>query len=140
MRERKTASRERPLVEPAVSGARASVSAGTSPVAREVRTHPAALPAAHASRDGRDVQGVPLAALAACKRDRDEDELKQRVIAAAGRTDVCRSDVGHYELVETRNLNAFLMWIEHAPGRRIGDRCDELRLALRCLAQKGERP
>jgi hypothetical protein len=36
--------------------------------------------------------------------------------------------------VETKNLNAFLMWIERNPSRRAADRCVELRLALECLA------
>jgi hypothetical protein len=32
-------------------------------------------------------------------------------------------------------VNAFLMRIEHAPGRRLGDRCAELLHALDCLAR-----
>jgi hypothetical protein len=36
--------------------------------------------------------------------------------------------------VETKNLNAFLMWIERAGNLPPGDRCEELGRALECLA------
>jgi hypothetical protein len=76
---------------------------------------------------------VPLGSLAACVSDREEDALKQRVIAAAPAAS-CASRAGRYRFVETRNLNAFLMWVERAPGRTEADRCAELRHALECLA------
>jgi hypothetical protein len=76
---------------------------------------------------------VPLAALAACSSDRAEDSLKQRVIAAVTTQEQCVSRSGTYRFLETRNLNSFLMRVEQAPGRAVGDRCDELRLALECL-------
>jgi hypothetical protein len=37
--------------------------------------------------------------------------------------------------VETKNLNAFLMTIERASGRAVGDRCAELTYALECVAR-----
>jgi hypothetical protein len=78
---------------------------------------------------------VALASLDACRSDRDEDALKQRVVAAARDRDRCESAAGRFHFVETKNLNAFLMRIEHAPGRRLGDRCSELLHALDCLAK-----
>jgi len=59
-----------------------------------------------------------------------------RVLAAVDSRDSCSSAAGHYRFVETKNLNAFLMWIERAPGRRSGDRCAELTHALDCLARQ----
>jgi hypothetical protein len=35
--------------------------------------------------------------------------------------------------VETKNLNAFLMTIDRAPGRAEADRCVELSYALDCV-------
>jgi hypothetical protein len=79
-------------------------------------------------------QGVPLGSLAACVSDREEDSLKLEVMAAAGNRTSCSSRAGNYRFVETKNLNAFLMWIERNPSRKAADRCIELRLALECLA------
>lgn len=82
---------------------------------------------------GENLAGVPLGSLAACATDREEDERKMAVLSAVrGRTE-CSSAAGRYRFVETKNLNAFLMWIERAPSRRAADRCVELRLALECL-------
>jgi hypothetical protein len=80
--------------------------------------------------------GVPLGSLRACVTDAREDALKQQVMAAVTTQQECTSDAGRYRFVETKNLNAFLMWIERAPGRREADRCGELSLALECLAQQ----
>jgi hypothetical protein len=95
----------------------------------------AARPAASASRSRADhgIRGVPLASLAACVSDADEERWKRKVLAAVGSREACTSAAGHYRFVETKNLNAFLMWIEVASHRRQGDRCDELSLALACL-------
>src|SRR5262249_62219480 len=78
-------------------------------------------------------RGVPLGSLAACRSDRLEDDLKQKVLAAVRNREECASAAGHYHFVETKNLNAFLMMIERAPGRAEGDRCAELSYALSCL-------
>jgi hypothetical protein len=85
------------------------------------------------------LRGVPLASLDACRSDREEDALKQRVVAAAEDRGACESAAGRFHFVETKNVNAFLMWIERAPGRRVGDRCVELLHALDCLARSARR-
>jgi hypothetical protein len=85
------------------------------------------------SGQGENLAAVPLGSLAACATDREEDERKMAVLGAVrGRTE-CSSPAGRYRFVETKNLNAFLMWIERAPNRPAVDRCVELRLALECL-------
>ena len=80
---------------------------------------------------------MPLSALAACRTDQREDTLKLAVLAAVGKQRECSSAAGTYRFVETKNLNAFLMWIERAPGRAAVDRCGELAHALNCLSQPG---
>jgi len=82
------------------------------------------------------LKGVSLGSLAACVTDAEEDSLKRKLVAAVTTQDECISSAGTYRFVETKNLNAFLMWIERAPSRREADRCVELRLALDCLARK----
>jgi hypothetical protein len=57
------------------------------------------------------------------------------VVAAVARPEQCTSDAGTWRFVETKNVNAFLLWIERSPLRRAGDRCEELTLALDCLAR-----
>jgi hypothetical protein len=89
------------------------------------------------SRPG--VAGVPLADLAVCMSDRDEDRLKQAVVAAVTTQKECVSRAGTYRFVETKNLNSFLMWIDRAASRSVGDRCDELRHALECLQGTSQR-
>ena len=79
------------------------------------------------------LSGVPLGELQACVTDREEDRLKGAVVAAAKTQDECVSSKGTYRFVETKNVNAFLMWIDRAPARRVVDRCAELRYALECL-------
>ncbi len=76
---------------------------------------------------------VSLASLAACMSDREEDRLKLELMQHIGKRTECRSRAGRYRFVETKNLNAFLMWIERAPSRAAVDRCIELRLAIDCL-------
>ena len=80
---------------------------------------------------------MPLADLAVCMSDRDEDRLKQAVVAAVTTQKECVSRAGTYRFVETKNLNSFLMRIDRASGRSVGDRCDELRNALECLQGAG---
>jgi hypothetical protein len=91
---------------------------------------------ASASLQGAQLRGVPLASLASCATDREEDSLKQKLLAAVTRQKECVSASGTYRFVETKNLNAFLMWIERAPSRAEANRCDELELALTCLKQQ----
>ncbi len=114
---------------------------------------PTAAPPALASRTGRatptssssgssnsrpGVAGVPLGDLAACMTDREEDRLKQAVVAAVKTQEKCVSRKGTYRFIETKNLNAFLMWIDRAPSRTAGDRCTELRNALECLGSASQ--
>jgi hypothetical protein len=96
-------------------------------------------PSRGASSDRPGLAGVPLGDLAACVSDREEDRLKQAVVAAVTTQEECVSDKGTYRFVETRNLNAFLMWIDRAPSRPVSDRCAELRNALECLQGAGRR-
>lgn len=86
---------------------------------------------------GRRLRGVPLGSLAACVSDREEERLKQRLIAAVTTQGECASEAGHYRFLETRNLNAFLMTVERAPGRAEADRCAELAHALDCVGGRG---
>jgi hypothetical protein len=86
---------------------------------------------------GDDISGVALGTLAACVSDREEDRLKLAVMAATRNRPECTSRAGRYRFVETKNLNAFLMWIERAESSPPGDRCMELGLALECLQDPG---
>ena len=77
-----------------------------------------------------------MGSLAACDTDAIEDRLKQRVIAAVtknGAQRECLSPAGRYRFVQTKNLNAFLMYVERSQGRAPSDRCTELARALACL-------
>ncbi len=89
-----------------------------------------------ASGEGRQLAGVPLGSLAACVSEREEDALKEKLVAAVTTQKECVSRAGRYRFLETKNLNAFLMWIEVAPGRPMADRCAELRLALDCITRR----
>jgi len=82
---------------------------------------------------------VPLGSLASCVSDREEDRLKQQLVAAVTTQKHCTSRAGTYRFVETKNLNSFLLRIERAPGRRPADRCVELAHALDCLARQAGR-
>jgi hypothetical protein len=64
------------------------------------------------------LSGVPLGSLASCVSDRDEDALKQQLVAIVWKPSECVSEAGRYRFVETRNLNSFLLWVERAPSRR----------------------
>src|SRR5262245_24602664 len=98
------------------------------------RVAPVAAQKSAAAAPEKAFQGVPLGSLAACVSDREEDALKLQVMARAGLRHDCSSRAGRYRFVETKNLNAFLMWIERSTSRKAEERCVELRLALECLA------
>ena len=85
------------------------------------------------------MRGVALGSLASCVSDRDEDALKQQLVALVGEPAECLSAAGRYRFVETRNLNAFLLWVERAPARPEADRCVELTHALDCVRKHGGR-
>ncbi len=103
---------------------------------RGARTAAPAAPDRTNRSDAPRMRGVPLASLASCVRDSDEDQLKRRVISRVSSPGECVSPAGRYRFVETKNLNAFLMWVERASHRREGDRCTELALALECLDER----
>jgi hypothetical protein len=83
----------------------------------------------------RSLAGVPLASLAACVSEREEEALKRKLVAAVTTQRECVSRAGTYRFVETKNLNAFLMTIERSANRSEGDRCVELRHALQCVTR-----
>jgi hypothetical protein len=115
--------------------------AGATPTARtadaaapaSARSERTAVARSASAAPDENLAAVPLGSLAACASDREEDARKLDLLGAVkGRTE-CVSRAGRYRFVETKNLNAFLMWIERAPSRPAVDRCVELRLALECL-------
>jgi hypothetical protein len=120
----------RPAAAPAAPVTR---SAKLAPPVRTARPEPIALASAP-SEPRNNLRGVPLSALLPCVSDARETELKQRAVAAARNRALCESPAGRFHFVETKNVNAFLMRIEQAAGRQSGDRCEELKLALDCLA------
>jgi hypothetical protein len=124
-------------VSPPARYAEAPVEKAAAAPTRVVRT--AAREESPAPAPKKAFQGVPLGSLAACVSDREEDSLKLEVMAAVGSRTSCSSRAGNYRFVETKNLNAFLMWIERNPSRKAADRCIELRLALECLAGNSNR-
>ncbi len=139
-RNRRTPTGPRPQLAPAKldlggSGAESRTAPAPSRNARAALAAPAPARSAAAGHAA-GLQGVPLGSLRACVSDAREDALKQRLMAAVTPQQQCSSDAGRYRFVETKNLNAFLMWIERAPGRREADRCGELSLALECLAEQ----
>ena len=100
--------------------------------ARATRNEPTFSSGYRSEPDAR-LEGVALSALAACVSDREEDRLKLDVLERVSRPTECVSPAGRYRFVETKNLNAFLMWIERSPRRAPTDRCGELRRAIDCL-------
>jgi len=128
------------LAMPGISADRANSPAAASATDTRDYSRPGVTaPPTQAARaePNQKLRGVPLGSLAACRTDRLEDDLKQQVLGAVGNREECASSAGHYFFVETKNLNAFLMWIERAPGRAEGDRCAELSFALSCLRRSG---
>ena len=102
-------------------------------VAQRVSRVEASSPGSRDADGQKTLRGVSLGSLASCMSDREEDLLKQRVLTAVRNRDACTSSAGTYRFVETKNLNAFSMWIERASGRGPSDRCAELNHALACL-------
>ncbi|MCP4002771.1 MAG: hypothetical protein GY725_01120 [bacterium] len=88
---------------------------------------------ASAKAQDNGISGVPLASLAACETDAEEDSLKQDLIFAVDVRESCRSVMGVYRFLQMRNVNGFLLWVSRSPDRPELDRCGELRLALSCL-------
>lgn len=82
---------------------------------------------------------VPLDDLPDCTPSGRQDALKQQILRIVPSFNgACSHPEGRYRFVQTRNLNAFLMWSRpnpDAPARlkRDRDACDVLERALRCL-------
>ncbi len=82
---------------------------------------------------------VPLDDLPDCTPSGRQDALKQRILRIVPSFNrECSHPEGRYRFVQTRNLNAFLMWSRpnpDAPALLTRDRnaCDVLERALRCL-------
>ena len=124
--------------------------AGSPPAKGAARPHVAAAAAIAVGRDVRDRvrqqarrdgwYEVPLEELPACSPPERQDQLKKRILlaTAARRARECSHPDGKYRFLETRNLNAFLMWSRTNPEsassqRPARDVCDVLERALVCL-------
>jgi hypothetical protein len=126
------------LALPALSAGGAARDPGAEPTPARTAVR-ASAPAAAATRSRSNdprLRGVPLGSLASCVSDREEDALKQQLVALVAQPSECVSEAGRYRFVETRNLNAFLLWVERAPSRREADRCVELTYALACVRKR----
>jgi hypothetical protein len=126
------------LALPALSTGGSVRDPGAEPTPARVAAR-AAAPAGGASSSRSSeprLSGVPLGSLASCVSDREEDALKQQLVALVGKPSECVSPAGRYRFVETRNLNSFLLWVERAPTRREADRCVELSFALECVQRR----
>ena len=138
----------RSVARPPASLALPALSAGApvhDPGAEPTPSRVAARDPAPASSGGRSrsndpkLRGVALGSLASCLSDQQEDALKLQLVALVGEPAECVSAAGRYRFVETRNLNAFSLWVERAPARPAADRCVELTHALDCVRQHGGR-
>lgn len=129
----------------------ASLEAGAASADRPVAA-PTALPpvatsnaAAHAVREaalsGLAAEGwraVPLEDLPDCRPAGRQDALKREILRASVGRASCSHPGGAYRFLETRNLNAFLMWSRTHPEAELAasgprDACVVLERALRCL-------
>jgi hypothetical protein len=119
----------RPDLAPATPAPRAA-----APPAPARAERPAMAMPQTASGPRNQLAGVALSELLPCVSDAREQALKQQTVAAAQNRALCESPAGRFHFIETKNVNAFLMRIEQAAGRKSGDRCDELKLALDCIA------
>ncbi len=94
--------------------------------------------ARHAAQAG--WQEIPLDDLPACTPPERQDALKRQILRLAPSGRECRSGRGHFRFLETRNLNAFLLWSRSESTRQQplaarpqGDACAVLERALACL-------
>lgn len=131
----------------------AASSGGTSGPDRGPRAHVAAAAASNeVAREIRDrfireaaAEGwheVPLDELPDCSPPGRQDELKKQILLAAAALPQrqCSHQAGEYRFLETRNLNAFLMWSRNNPDSSSGQRaardvCDVLARAIQCLSE-----
>ncbi len=129
------------LALPALSAGARVRDPGAEPTPSRVAARDPGLANATARSRSNDpkLRGVSLGSLASCVSDRDEDALKLQIVALVGEPAECVSTAGRYRFVETRNLNAFLLWVERAPARPAADRCVELTHALECVRKHAGR-
>ena len=131
--------RKQPAARRVLLAAPASLSSAAKPrpepTAQRVARGAAPSTARASSTGGADekLSGVPLGSLASCVSDREETALKQALLSSVKTQKECISTAGHYRFLQTRNLNAFLMWVDPAPTRAVADRCIELAYALDCV-------
>ncbi len=78
--------------------------------------------------------GVPLDDLNACSNALDERMLKKKILNIVGNKKECYSqDVGEYLFMGTVRFASFDMKILPRAGRKLSNRCEELRNAFHCL-------
>jgi hypothetical protein len=127
------------LALPALSASAPVRDPGAEPTPSRVAARDPAPTSSGSRSNDPKLRGVALGSLASCMSDKQEDDLKQQLVALVGEPAECVSSAGRYRFVETRNLNAFSLWVERAPARPAGDRCVELTHALACVRQHGGR-
>jgi hypothetical protein len=80
------------------------------------------------------IKGVPLDNLNACSNALDERMLKKKILNIVGNKKECYSqDVGEYLFMGTVRFASFDMKILPRAGRKLSNRCEELRNAFHCL-------
>jgi len=83
------------------------------------------------------IKGVHLGELNACSNALDERTLKKKILNIVGNKKGCSSqDVGEYLFIGTERFASFDMKILPGPGRKLSNRCEELRNAFHCLTMK----
>lgn len=83
---------------------------------------------------------VPLDELPDCSPPGRQDGLKRQILRAAEGVPECSGRSGRFRFLETRNLNAFLMWSRSpsaagTDGRPARNACEVLERALLCLGK-----
>ena len=83
------------------------------------------------------IQGVPLDQLNACTNALDERTLKKDILHIIGDKKECYNQlVGEYLFIGTARFASFDMKILPRAGRKLSNRCEELRNAFQCLTLK----
>ncbi|MBI4698534.1 MAG: hypothetical protein HY758_06375 [Nitrospirae bacterium] len=82
------------------------------------------------------IKGVPLNDLVVCTNALDEGILKKKILKVIGTRRECYSpSAGRFVFLGTDRYTSFEMLIAPASGRRLSNRCGELKNALVCLNQ-----
>lgn len=83
------------------------------------------------------IQGVPLDDLNACENALDERMLKKKILNIVGDEKGCDSqDEGEFMFIGTSRFASFDMKILPRAGRKLSNRCEELKNAVHCLTLK----